>query len=57
MNPIEQKLEAKIAEINAQHKKAAENEIEKYKLSFELDSAKKELLKKHSAEERTFIIK
>jgi hypothetical protein len=50
MNPIAQELEAKIAAIKAQHLAAAEQEIETYKLSFEVDGAKKDLVTKLKSE-------
>ena len=43
-------LEQKIAEIKAQHEAQALKEIEQYKLSFEVDGARKELEAKHKAE-------
>lgn len=46
------KLEAKIAEIKAAHEANAEREIEQYKLSFEVEGAKKELAAKHKKENK-----
>jgi hypothetical protein len=49
-------LEAKIAEIKAQHQAQAEREIEIYKLSFEVDGARKSLSQKFKAETNTLEI-
>lgn len=46
----EEKIAAQIAKIKAQHQAAAEKEIEDFKLSFEVDSAKKELSNKFKTE-------
>ncbi|QIH37894.1 hypothetical protein G7A72_03350 [Flavobacterium sp. Sr18] len=42
----EEKIAAQIAKIKAQHQAAAEKEIEDYKLSFEVDQARKDLSNK-----------
>ena len=51
------KLESKIAEIKAAHEANAEREIEQYKLSFEVEGAKKELAAKHRKENKDLVTK
>lgn len=49
------KLEQKIAEIKAEYETKANSVIEFYKLSFEVEGARKELAAKHKAEDKELL--